>query len=135
MIGSQNSVEKSKNKGGLRNFLLDFWNGVEKNPEIFEVDLKMFFYQPSLVGHFILMLSLVESQYYQFGFLTYQTILFITFWFFYLFTHYVREGFMLQTWDVIEEHFGFMLVWGDMVYYPFLYSIPGFFVVANLEKW
>jgi hypothetical protein len=22
---------------------------------------------------------------------------------------------MLSTWDIIEEHFGFMLVWGDMV--------------------
>lgn len=39
---------------------------------------------------------------------------------------------MLSTWDIIEEHFGFMLVWGDMVYVPFWYSVVGWFVADNL---
>lgn len=35
---------------------------------------------------------------------------------------------MLSTWDIIEEHFGFMLVWGDLIYVPFYYSICGWFI-------
>jgi len=36
---------------------------------------------------------------------------------------------MLSTWDIIEEHFGFMLVWGDMIYVPFWYSIAGWYMI------
>jgi len=53
---------------------------------------------------------------------------FVTFWRVYLFTHYIKEEFMLSTWDITDEHFGFMLVWGDMIYVPFLYSIVGWFI-------
>ena len=38
---------------------------------------------------------------------------------------------MLSTWDIIEEHFGFMLVWGDMVYVVFLYPIAGWFTAEG----
>jgi len=52
----------------------------------------------------------------------------------YLLTHYVREDFMLWTFDIIEDHFGFMLVWGDMIYVPFLYSLCGWFVADNINQ-
>jgi delta14-sterol reductase len=49
-------------------------------------------------------------------------------------THFIREDFMLSTWDIIAENFGFMLVWGDMVYLPFLYCIGGWYVAAKPES-
>jgi delta14-sterol reductase len=52
----------------------------------------------------------------------------------YLFTHYIKEEFMLSTWDIIEEHFGLMLVWGDMVYVPFWYSVVGWYLVDQKES-
>ncbi|CAF1370202.1 unnamed protein product [Didymodactylos carnosus] len=53
------------------------------------------------------------------------------FWWLYLFTHYIREDFMLWTFDIIEDHFGYMLVFGDLVYVPFLYSLCGWFIADN----
>lgn len=61
-------------------------------------------------------------------------ILFQIFWFTYLLTHYIREEFMLTTWDIIAENFGLMLVWGDMVYLPFLYCISGWYICDQKES-
>ena len=36
---------------------------------------------------------------------------------------------MLSTWDILSENLGFMLVWGDLVYVPFLYSLPCWWLV------
>jgi delta14-sterol reductase len=41
----------------------------------------------------------------------------------------VKEEFMLSTWDITDEKLGFMLVWGDLVYVPFLYSLPGWWLL------
>lgn len=40
---------------------------------------------------------------------------------------------MLTTWDIIAENFGFMLVWGDMTYLPFLYGIGGW-IISDLPE-
>src|SRR5213078_1936256 len=43
------------------------------------------------------------------------------------------EDGMLFTWDIIAESFGWMLIWGDYVFVPFFYSLPGWFLVNNQE--
>jgi len=110
-----------------------FWFGNECNPDLFGVDLKMFFYQPSLIGAYVLSVSFAFAQWDRHGFVTPQMLCLCFFWFTYLFTHYVKEEFMLSTWDVIAENLGFMLVWGDLTYLPFLYSIPGWWMVDATE--
>jgi delta14-sterol reductase len=89
----------------------------------------MFMYQPSLIGVYLIVLAFAYAQYDRHGFITPQMWCFVGFWFAYLFTHYVKEEFMLSTWDITDENFGFMLVWGDLVYVPFLYALPGFWIV------
>jgi len=116
------------------NRLIDYWHGREKDPMLFGVDLKVFFYQPSLIGLALVNLSLLEAQITLYGGLTPGMIYYQIFWFLYLLTHYLREDFMLWTFDIIEDHFGFMLVWGDLIYVPFLYSIVGWFVADNVHK-
>jgi delta14-sterol reductase len=111
-----------------------FWFGNECNPELFGVDLKMFFYQPSLIGAYLLNVSFAFAQWDRHGFVTPQMLCLCFFWFTYLFTHYVKEEFMLSTWDVMAENLGFMLVWGDLTYLPFLYSIPGWWMVDATES-
>jgi delta14-sterol reductase len=106
-----------------------FWFGNECNPELFGVDLKMFFYQPSLIGAYLLCVSFAFAQWDRHGFVTPQMLCLCGFWFTYLFSHYVKEEFMLSTWDVMAENFGFMLVWGDLAYVPFLYSLPAWWMV------
>jgi Delta14-sterol reductase len=105
------------------------WFGKELNPTWQGVDLKMFMYQPSLMGVYLIILSFAYAQYERHGSITPQMWCFVGFWFAYLFTHYVKEEFMLSTWDVIAENFGGMLVWGDLVYVPFFYPFPGFWIV------
>jgi len=107
----------------------DMWFGNELNPAWLGVDLKMFMYQPSLLGVYLVVLSFAYAQYERHGIVLPQTWCFVGFWFAYLFTHYVKEEFMLSTWDIIAENFGLMLVWGDLVYVPFFYALPGFWIV------
>jgi len=109
-------------------WLNDFWFGATLNPRLAGVDLKLFFYQPSLIGLHLFLLAFGEYQYDTYGYLTLNMIVFQIFWWLYLFTHYIREDFMITTWDILAENFGFMLVWGDTVYLPFLYSIIGWFM-------
>lgn len=113
-------------------WLKTFWFGNECNPELFGVDLKMFFYQPSLIGAYLVNVSFAFAQWERHGFVTPQMLCLCFFWFTYLFTHYVKEEFMLSTWDVLAENFGFMLVWGDLAYVPFLYSLPGWWMVDSV---
>jgi hypothetical protein len=42
-------------------FERQFWCGREQNPSLFGVDLKMFFYQPSLIGLFMMILAFLEG--------------------------------------------------------------------------
>lgn len=121
----------AESKGALR----DLWMGVELNPRLFGVDLKMFSYQPTLIGMFIVVLAFAFRQHELYGTVTPQMVLLVAFYWLYLFTHYVRESFMLSTWDIIAERFGLMLVWGDYVYVPFFYSIVGWWAIDDLSVW
>jgi Delta14-sterol reductase len=116
----------------------ELWMGRELNPTWLGVDLKMFLYQPSLLGVYLIVLSFAYAQRDLHGVLTPQMMCLVAFWFAYLFTHYVKEEFMLSTWDILSENLGFMLVWGDLVYVPFLYSLPCWWLVddvAPLATW
>lgn len=107
----------------------DLWLGAELNPTLLGVDLKVFAYQPSLIGLWILNLSFAYAQWEARGDLTPQMIAYQVFWWLYLTTHYWYERGVLSMWDVIAENFGFMLVWGDLVLVPFFYSIAGWWLV------
>jgi delta14-sterol reductase len=116
-------------RAGFRDYLM----GVELDPAWLGVDLKMFAYQPSLIGLWLLALSFAWAQYERHGVVTGRMLLYQAFWWVYLVTHYRREAFMLQTWDVIAERFGLALVWGDLVLVPFFYSIGGWALVDDLR--
>jgi delta14-sterol reductase len=110
-------------------FVHDLWFGIELNPRLFGVDLKMFLYQPSLLGLAVLNSAFLFAQHDAYGTVSPEMWLYQGFTWSYLFTHYVKEHFMLSTWDILAENLGFMLVWGDLVYVPFLYSLCGWWIV------
>lgn len=133
--GKRKGAESLSHGEGLRLpvWLKDIWFGNELNPTWIGVDLKMFMYQPSLIGVGLFVAAFGYLQFEQLARLTPQMICFLAFWWIYLWTHYVKEEFMLSTWDVISENFGFMLVWGDLVYVPFFYCLPGWWIVGQAE--
>jgi Delta14-sterol reductase len=107
----------------------DLWFGAELNPTLFGVDLKVFAYQPSLIGLWLMNLAFAYRQFELQGELTPQMIAYQAFWWLYLTTHYWYERGVLSMWDVIAENFGFMLVWGDLVLVPFFYCIAGWWLL------
>lgn len=123
------SEDTSPGPVGLVPLLRDLWYGVELNPTWLGVDLKVFAYQPSLIGLSILNASFAWAHYETHGSLTPQIVAYLAFWWLYMTTHYVYEAGVLSMWDVIAEKFGFMLVWGDLVLVPFFYCIGGWYLV------
>jgi Delta14-sterol reductase len=113
--------------------LARLWYGIELNPQFLGVDLKVFAYQPSLIGLGVLNVAFAWAQYEELGALTPQMLAYQVFWWGYLFTHYWIEDNVLSMWDVIAEKFGFMLLWGDLVLVPFFYCLAGWWVLANPE--
>ncbi|MEM9067667.1 MAG: hypothetical protein AAGE52_04150 [Myxococcota bacterium] len=126
--GRRRPVERS---GPLPAVLHDLWFGPELNPTLAGVDLKMFMYHPSLIGLAVMNAAFAFAQFETYGALSAEMVLYQGFTWAYLFTHYLKEHFMLSTWDIIAEHFGFMLTWGDLVYVPFLYSLVGWWVLPH----
>jgi delta14-sterol reductase len=120
--------EATESSAAVR-MLTDLWYGVELNPTWLGVDIKVFAYQPSLIGLSILNAAFAWVQYETHGTLTPQMIAYVAFWWLYMTTHYYYEGGVLSMWDVIAENFGFMLVWGDLVLVPFFYCIGGWYLV------
>lgn len=116
-----------------RGLLARLWYGIELNPQLLGVDLKVFAYQPSLIGLGVLNVAFGWAQYEQLGHLTPQMLAYQVFWWGYLFTHYWLEDNVLSMWDVIAEKFGFMLLWGDLVLVPFFYCIAGWWVLQASE--
>ena len=135
---SRTRLAKSRNaegedEGSSRSALARWWFGLELNPSFLGVDLKVFAYQPSLIGLGLLNLAFAWAQHEQLGHLSPQMLAYQVFWWAYLFTHYWLEDNVLSMWDVIAERFGFMLLWGDLVLVPFFYSIGGWWLLANPE--
>ena len=120
-------------RSGVIGFVMDLWYGIELNPTWRGVDLKVFAYQPSLIGLSILNVAFGWAQYEQLGTLTPQMIAYQGFWWLYITTHYWYEPGVLSMWDVIAEKFGFMLVWGDLVLVPFFYSVGGWWLAGQTE--
>ena len=107
--------------------------GVELNPRWLGVDLKMFAYEPSLIGFGLLVAAFGYRQYEVHGLITPQMGLYLVGWWLYLATHYLHQAFLLSIWDVIAEKFGFMLLWGDFVLVPFFYCIVGWTLVDQTQ--
>ncbi len=110
----------------------DLFYGVELNPTVLGVDLKLFSYRPSLIGLFLVNVSFAAAQYERLGHLTGRMLLYQLFCLVYVLNYFQFEYGMLYTWDVIAERFGGMLVWGDYVVVPFFYSLAGWYLVDNL---
>ncbi|MGB0679732.1 MAG: DUF1295 domain-containing protein [Polyangiales bacterium] len=111
----------------------DLWYGVSYNPTWLGVDLKLFAYRPSLMGLGLINAAFAAQQIEETGSLSLAMGLYQALTLFYLLSTYEYEAGLLTMWDMIEEKFGFMLVWGDLVFVPFFYCIPGYFLLSRPE--
>ena len=116
--------------------IYDFWMGRELNPRWTQfVDWKYFCeLRPGLIGWTILNLSLAAKQYHALGYLTSSMLLVIVFQGYYVVDALWNERAILTTMDITTDGFGFMLVFGDLVWVPFTYTLQGKYLKKNFYK-
>lgn len=107
---------------------VDFLLGIERRPSLCGLDLKMFSYRPSLVGLGVMNLAFAAVQWQRDGQLSIAMALYQIFALLYVGNYFHFERGMSFTWDIIEERFGWMLIWGDYVLVPFFYCLPAMYV-------
>lgn len=114
--------------GHTGRLIYDFFIGRELNPRVTlpffgEIDVKAWLeMRPGLTGWILLNCSFIAKQYRTYGYVS-DSILVIAF----VQAYYVLEGQyseagLLSMMDITTDGLGFMLVWGDIVWVPFLYT-------------
>ena len=128
-----NSFGKGAEKGGKKllakggdtgNPIYDFFIGRELNPRIGSFDLKVFCeLVPGLIGWLLLDLGFAHKQFTDTGSVSPAMALVCFFQALYVADALWFEPAILTTMDVTTDGFGFMLVFGDLVWVPFTYSL------------
>lgn len=110
----------------------DFFMGIELNPRVGPIDLKLFFNgRPGIIGWSIINLSFASAQYSIYGYVTTSMILVNFFQLLYILYFFWKEAWYLNTIDIHHDHFGWMLAWGDMTWLPFMYTLQALFLVIH----
>ena len=117
-------------------FFHDFWIGTSLNPRVLGIDVKMFSYLPMLFGMVILNFSFAAVQRETHGFVSDAMWYYLVFTTLYVVNAYLpvqNEQHNLYMYDVMDEKGGLMLFQADWGGMPFIYCLPGWFLVDNLE--
>jgi len=115
--------------GRTGNLLYDWFIGRELNPRVTlpvfgEVDIKAWCeLRPGMLGWIIMDLAFIMKQYRNFGRVTDSIILITIAQSVYTLDSLYMEPAILTTMDIIQDGFGMMLSFGDLVWVPFTYSI------------
>lgn len=110
--------------GNTGNILYDFFIGHELNPRVGSFDLKFFCeLRPGLIGWLMLNLIMLTEQYNKTGAFPPALTMVVVFQAVYVADALWFEDAILTTMDIIHDGFGFMLVFGDLVWVPFLYCL------------
>jgi len=112
------------------NVAYDLWFGVELNPEFFGFDIKFWSEsRPGLIGWALIDISIAAAQYQLYDYVSLPLALVCIFQVIYVIDYFIHEPYIVSTWDITNEKFGFMLAWGDYVWVPFFYSFQMWLLV------
>ena len=124
--------------GNSGKHIYDFYMGRELNPrpQLFSLfsnfDWKEFCeLRPGLIGWVILNMSFVVTQQQNLGYVSGSMILINIFQGIYVWDALYQEKAILTTMDITTDGFGFMLVFGDMAWVPFTYSLQARYLVDH----
>jgi Delta14-sterol reductase len=122
-------------KGGTSGIpVYDFFMGRELNPRSLNgtFDWKEFCeLRPGLIGWALLNMSCMVEQYRRLGYVSGSMILINVFQGIYVWDGLYQERAILTTMDIIHDGFGHMLVFGDLVWVPFTYSMQAKYLVKH----
>eukprot|EP01147_Barroeca_monosierra_P008843 gene8843-1203_t len=110
--------------------LYDFFIGHELNPRIGSFDLKFFCeLRPGLIGWVLITFGMLAKQFELTGAVTKELVIVSAFQTWYVFDAVYSEPAILSTMDICMDGFGFMLVFGDLAWVPFTYSLQSRYLV------
>ena len=116
--------------GNTGNFIYDWFMGRELNPRLGIFDWKVFCeMRPGLIGWVMINYCMMAKQYEIQGAVSPSMVLVCLFQMWYILDALLFEASILTTMDVVHDGFGFMLVFGDMCWVPFTYSLQARFLV------
>ena len=119
--------------GNSGNHIYDFFIGRELNPRSFKeetFDWKEFCeLRPGLIGWAVLNAAFASVQKEKLGHVSGSMVLVNIFQGLYVWDALYQERAILTTMDITTDGFGFMLVFGDMSWVPFLYSLQARYLV------
>ncbi len=118
--------------GNTGNAIYDWFIGRELNPRLLGFDWKVFCeMRPGLIGWVLINYSMAAKQYELNGEVSFSMILVCFFQAVYILDALWFEEAILTTMDVVHDGFGFMLIFGDLCWLPFTYSLQTRFLVDN----
>lgn len=118
--------------GDSGNPFYDYFLGRELNPRWGSFDWKEFCeLRPGLIGWMLLNLAMMSKQYELLGYVTGSMILVNIFQGLYVWDALYQERAILTTMDITTDGFGFMLVFGDLAWVPFTYSLQARYLVDH----
>lgn len=132
--GIENGPVVLANGGNTGNVAYDWFIGRELNPRFSNslFDAKVFCeLTPGLIGWLLLNFGFMHEQYARLGFITKPMVLVNAFQLMYVVDALWNEPAILTTMDVTTDGFGFMLVFGDLVWVPFTYSLQCRYILEN----
>ncbi|XVE76034.1 hypothetical protein DITRI_Ditri12bG0140500 [Diplodiscus trichospermus] len=135
--GSQSCDKGSSLKPHITgNLIHEWWYGIQLNPRFMGIDLKFFFVRAGMMGWLLINLSIKCSRWLfepindplpvilcAFSLTSLRQL--------YILDYFVHEEYMTSNWVIIAERLGFMLVFGDLVWIPFTFSIQGWWLLNN----
>ncbi|XP_014806203.1 PREDICTED: lamin-B receptor [Calidris pugnax] len=134
-IQSLKAPEEELAPSGNSGYLVyDFFIGHELNPRIGSFDLKYFCeLRPGLIGWVVINLAmlLAEMKIHNQSTPSLSMVLVNSFQLLYVVDALWNEEAVLTTMDITHDGFGFMLVFGDLVWVPFVYSLQAFYLVGH----
>ena len=117
----------SQPRATTKSFIAELWTGRAREFSFFNnrFDVKMYLY---VVGGTMLSLNALSGAAYHHALFRADAnpgvYFYAAFFTFYVFDYFVFERVQLYTYDLIHERLGFMLLWGGLIVYGWLYILP-----------
>jgi protein-S-isoprenylcysteine O-methyltransferase Ste14 len=118
-------------------FVREYFYGTALNPRTPPVtgfDWKFFCEcRPGLIGWLVLDFGMAAAQHQQHGEISLAMGAVIVLQVMYVANNFWNEALLLQTIDIQQERFGWMLVFGDLVLVPFTYCLQAFYLIDHFR--
>lgn len=112
--------------------IYDFYMGIEFNPRIGPIDLKLFFNgRPGIIAWTLINFSFAAKQYAVYGHISNSMLIVNILQAVYVLDFFWNECWYLKTIDICHDHFGWMLCWGDCVWLPYMYTLQAFYLASH----